>query len=53
MMIKILYLKIYDYNNEKIVIKNNMIFYINIKILYFIILLYQIFEYNLILNNQI
>lgn len=40
MMIKILYLKIYDFNNEKIVIKNNMIFYINIKILYFIILLY-------------
>ena len=40
MMIKILYLKIYDFNNEKIVIKNNMIYYINIKILYFIILLY-------------
>ena len=40
MMIKILYLKIYDFNNEKIVIKNNMIFYIKIKILYFIILLY-------------
>ena len=40
MMIKMLYLKIYDFNNEKIVIKNNMIFYINIKILYFIILLY-------------
>jgi hypothetical protein len=39
-MIKMLYLKIYDFNNEKIVIKNNMIFYINIKILYFIILLY-------------
>ena len=36
MMIKILYLKIYDFNNEKIVIKNNLIYYINIKILYFI-----------------